>query len=80
MHSLKQVLFTLTTERQKNEDKYLTFTIFISILSTVNQHTSRTSISIFIRNVGICSYTQGHVSPFKKKKKVECHFPQIIED
>lgn len=60
MHSLKQFLFTLITDRQKNEDKYFTFTIFISILSIVNWHTSHTSISIFIRIVVVSNYT-GHV-------------------
>lgn len=61
MHSLKQFLFTLITERQRYEDKYFTFTIFISILSIVYQHTSHTSISIFIRNVVVSNCTHGHV-------------------
>lgn len=83
MHSLKQFLFTLITERQRNEDKYFTFTIFISILSIVNQHTSHTSISIFIRNVAVPNYTHGHVDVSlskKKLKKLKCHFPQITKD
>lgn len=61
MHSLKQFLFTLITERQRNEDKYFTFTIFISSLSIVNQHTSHTSISIMIRNVVVSNYAHGNL-------------------
>lgn len=86
MHSLKQFLFTLITERQRYEDKYFTFTIFISILSIVNQHTSHTSISIFIRNVVVSSYTHKNVgiSLWKcqklMKKNLKCHFPQITKD
>lgn len=58
MHSLNQFLFTPITEGQRNEDDYFTFTIFISMLSIVNQHTSHTSISIFIRNVVVSNYTR----------------------
>lgn len=82
MHSLKQFLFTLITDRQKNEDKYFTFTIFISILSIVNWHTSHTSISIFIRIVVVSNYT-GHVGVSLSKiviKKKEMPFPQITKD
>lgn len=62
---LKTVLI-YTDHRQKNEDKYFTFTIFISILSIANQHTSHTSISIFIRIVVVSNYTRAcRCLPFK---------------
>lgn len=76
MHSFKQFLCTQTTERHRNEDKYFTFTIFISILNIVNQHTSSTSTTIFIRNVAVSNYTWTcrHLS-LKKNKTIEMPFP-----
>lgn len=80
---LKTVLI-YTDHRQKNEDKYFTFTIFISILSIANRHTSHTSISIFIRIVVVSNYTRAcRCLPFKnnnKNKILKCHFPQITKD